>query len=257
MQAIKNCNCGGKKKTFTNKPKKCRSSSSKSKSSSCSSSSSSCPTSSSSSCSSSSSSCSSSCILIPTCSSSSSSCSRSSSCTSKSSCSKDKSCCKKCACVDCKCLVKKYDCNQKQTKINECIILALEFILSKLTSVRPIIESRKFGANSIGDNIKWYEKFFETVLCVLTKGKICDCVTFKFCKVKNDEDKIAERVYLLTAHYKVKGKKQKEEIPLELLWTQLTRNDGPSFLGINTYQVADVQNHINIFKTKNITVYVD
>jgi hypothetical protein len=262
MQAIKNCNCVGKKKSFTHKSKKCKSSSSscsKSKSSSsCTSSKTSKCKSSSSSCSSSSSSCSESCILIPPCSDSSSSSSCTSSC-GKSSCHEKKEECKVPCCppddckVDCKCLVKKYDCNKKNTQINNCIILALEFILSKLTSVGPIIDARHFGL--LNDDIRWFEKFFETVLCVLTKSKICDCVTFSFFKVKNSEETIANRQYVLRAHYKVHGKKHKVDIPLDLLWLQLTRNDAQSFKGVNNYTVNQVNVYINSYRSINTSYF--
>ena len=140
------------------------------------------------------------------------------SCSSSSSCHKKEKCCKPycppqdCH-VDCKCLTKKYHCNKKNTQVNQCIIDALEFALSKLTSVDPLIDEHAFALASTHDNIKWYENFFETILCVLTKTKFCGCVTFKFYKIKNNEDTISNRQYILRACYSAHGKHH-VDIPL-------------------------------------------
>jgi len=90
------------------------------------------------------------------------------------------------------------------------------------------------------------------VLCVLTKSKFCDCVTFKFYKVKNSEDVISNRQYILRAHYN----KTYVDITFNLQWTQLTRNDTASFKGINASVEVDVKKYVDGYKTTNTSYYI-
>ncbi len=141
-------------------------------------------------------------------------------------------------------------------EINNCIILALEFMLSKLMSVVPIIESHEFN-KSIHCNIAWYEKFMETVLCVLTKSELCKCVKFNFYKIKNNCEVVSNRQYILRAEYTIDKCKKKVDIPLDLSWTKLTRNDAVSFVGINGYMVDQVNAYIVSYNTMNIEYFVN
>ena len=93
------------------------------------------------------------------------------------------------------------------------------------------------------------------MLCVLTKEKLCKQVAFKFYKVKNDNP-LANRQYVLRANYSVDGKNHKVDLPLDVRWAQLTRNDAGSFKGVNGYLIKQVMNYIEVYNVMNTGYYV-
>ena len=241
---------------------------------SCSSSSSSCSGCSSSSSSSDSSSC------YYTGSSSSSSCSSSDSsscftytsdsCSSSSSCG-DSSCgtyeckCKcdpKLVCVKpCKDNCKRLACNWKKCKhvlsANKETGVMLNFIKNKLLSVQPNVDVRVIPNYSVQANIHWLENFVDTLFCVLRKNNSLNCIKFKDCKVKNDDDcQVSDRLYVIKVKFNNGHKKCTRTYVLNFNWTRLTGNNANSYNGILDTVVSQINAYVTELQAQNTSPFL-
>jgi hypothetical protein len=243
-------------------------SSSSSSCSSCSSSSSTCSsspntsscyyTNSSSSCSSSSSS-SSSCFTYT-----SDSCSSSSSCTD-TSCSSYECKCKcdpKLVCVKpCKDTCKKLACNWKKCKhvlcANKEIMVMLNFIKNKLLAVQPNVDVREVDHYSVQANIHWLEHFIDTLFCVLRKNNSLNCIKFKDCKVKNDDEcQVSDRLYVIKVKFSNGHKKCTRTYVLNFNWTRLTGNNANSYNGILDTVVSQINTYVTELQAQNTSPFL-
>jgi len=224
-----------------------------SSSSTCSSTKSSCSSSSSSECSSnnsSSSNCSSSnssCSSEPTYSDNSTNKSSESTCESSSSsyvCKKSENLYDKDNYRKCEKLVKKYNCAKEELLAISDIIIVLNFIKSKLQAVQPNIDLRNVDKFNVNKNIEWLECFVDTLFCVLRKNEAYKVIKVKDSKLKNDDENISNRTYLIKIRYNTKDGEVTRNIPLVFKWTQLTNNDAKSFKFVLNYVITDIDNYI-------------
>ena len=224
---------------------------------------------------------SSSCYYTGSSSSSSSSCSSSSSscftytsdsCTSSSSCG-DSSCssydckcnCKcdpKLVCVKpCKDTCKKLACNWKKCKhvlgANKEIMVMLNFIKNKLLAVQPNVDVREVANYSVQANIHWLEHFVDTLFCVLRKNNSLNCIKFKDCKVKNDDDcQVSDRLYVIKVKFSNGHKKCTRTYVLNFNWTRLTGNNANSYNGILDTVVSQINNYVTELQAQNTSPFL-
>lgn len=144
----------------------------------------------------------------------------------------------------CKNLVKKYACAKNELLAISDIMIMFNFIKSKLQAVQPNIYQREFCKHSVNENINWLENFIDTLFCVLRKNEAYKIIKVKDCKLKNDDDVVSSRTYLIKISYKTKTSNENQIFPLILQWPQLTFNDAKSFARILDYTINDINTWI-------------
>lgn len=149
----------------------------------------------------------------------------------------------------CEKLVKKYTCAKEELLAFKDIILALNFIKTKLISVQPNINLRHVEKYCVEENIRWLECFVDTLFCVLRKNESYKAITLKEYKLKNDSEIIADnRTYLMKIKYNSKSGETCKNIPLFFKWSQLTNNDAKSYKAILNYVIKDIDEYIKGFE---------
>jgi len=141
-------------------------------------------------------------------------------------------------------LVKKYNCAKEELLAISDIILILNFIKSKLHAVQPNIDVRQVSKYSVSANINWLECFVDTLFCVLRKNEAYKVIKVKDCKLKNDDEVIANRTYLIKVKYHTKEGEVSKTIPLDFRWAQLTGNDARSYKKIFDYVIIQIELYI-------------
>lgn len=121
----------------------------------------------------------------------------------------------------------------------------LNFIKNKLQAVQPNINLRHVEKYSVLDNIYWLECFVDTLFCVLRKNEAYKIIKVKDCKLKNDDDVVSNRTYLIKIKYHTKNGEQTRNIPLVFKWSQLTNNDTKSYKKVLDYVINDIVNYVN------------
>ena len=161
----------------------------------------------------------------------------------------------------CKENCKKLACNWKKCKhvlaANKETVVMLNFIKNKLLSVQPNVDVRDCGCYSIQSNIHWLESFVDTVLCVLRKNNSLNCIQFKDCKVKNDDDcKVCDRLYVLKVKFNNGHSKCTKTYVLNFNWTRLTGNNSNSFNGILDTVVTQINNYVTDLQAQNTSPFL-
>jgi len=192
------------------------------------------------------------------------SCSSSSSC-ADSSCSSYECNCKcdpKLVCVKpCKDTCKKLACNWKKCKhvlcANKEIMVMLNFIKNKLLAVQPNVDVRDVAHYSVQANIHWLEHFVDTLFCVLRKNNSLNCIKFKDCKVKNDDDcQVSDRLYVIKVKFSNGHKKCTRTYVLNFNWTRLTGNNANSYNGILDTVVSQINTYVTELQAQNTSPFL-
>lgn len=144
----------------------------------------------------------------------------------------------------CQRLVKKYNCAKQELLAISDIIVVLNFIKNKLQAVQPNIDLRHVEKYAVFDNIAWLECFVDTLFCVLRKNEAYKVIRIKDCKLKNDEEVVSNRTYLIRVKYNGKDGETCRNIPLVFQWSQLTNNDAKSYKGVLDYVIHDIDMYI-------------
>lgn len=179
------------------------------------------------------------------------------SCDDTKTCNDCNSCKSKCCCVSTKKTCKELCKNYKKYK--DCIvsnneaIVVLEFIHNKMKDALPVILTREMRKYSIRENIEFIEKFFDGVLCVSTSNNICKKINVKTCKIKNDCEKIDNRVYELKIKYQ--SCVASKEFTYVFPWSRLTSNNDVSFNAVVLVVIAQLSKDIIQLKAQNTGVF--
>jgi len=185
-------------------------------------------------------------------------------CDSSSTSKTEKVSCESCKCEkeSCKCVSTKNTCKElskKYKKYKDCItsnneaLCVLEFIQQKMKDALPIIVSRNMSNYTIRDNIDFIEKFFDGVLCVASSNTICKKIKVKTCKVKNNCEKLENRVYEMNINFEkcVASKNFTYVFP----WSRLTNNTDFSFNACVVAVIGQVTADIVQLKAQNTGVF--
>ena len=144
----------------------------------------------------------------------------------------------------CNKLVKKYNCAKSELLAITDIIIVLNFIKSKLHAVQPNINLRQVSKYNVFDNISWLECFVDTLFCVLRKNEAYKVIKVKDYKLKNENDVVSNRTYLIRVKYETKEGESCKNIPLVFQWSQLTNNDAKSYKSVLDYVIHNIDEYI-------------
>jgi hypothetical protein len=144
--------------------------------------------------------------------------------------------------------VRKYNCSKEELAAISDTIVVLNFIKSKLVAVQPNITLRQVSKYAVEENIKWLESFVDTLFCVLRKNQAYKVIRVKECKVKNDDEVISNRIYLIKTKYHGKKGEVCNNIALDFRWTQLTNNDAKSYKGVLDYVIHQIDEEIKAYQ---------
>ena len=144
----------------------------------------------------------------------------------------------------CNKLVKKYNCAKNELLAITDIIVVLNFIKSKLNAVQPNINLRHVEKYDVLENIAWLECFVDTLFCVLRKNEAYKVIRVKDYKLKNDNDVVSNRTYLIRVKYSNKDGESCKNIPLVFQWSQLTNNDAKSYKSVLDYVIHNIDEYI-------------
>lgn len=78
----------------------------------------------------------------------------------------------------------------------------------------------------------------------MRKNEAYQVIRIKDCKVKNDDDVVSNRTYLIKVKYEGKNGTVCRNIPLVFKWSQLTYNDSKSYKGVIDYVIHDINEYI-------------
>lgn len=184
-------------------------------------------------------------------------------CKTSKSCDTSVSCnsCKK-KVDDCKCESTKSVCktlSKNYKKYRDCImsnneaLCVLEFVASKLKDAMPVIVSRNMSQYTVKENIDFVENFFDGVLCVASSNNICKKIKVKTCKVKNNCDKLENRVYEMDISYK--DCVAPKNFHYVFFWSKLTNNNDLSFNAIMVLVIKQIELDIVQLKAQNTGVF--
>jgi hypothetical protein len=133
----------------------------------------------------------------------------------------------------------------------------LNFIKNKLLSVQPNVDMRDVSHYSVQANIHWLENFVDTLLCVLRKNNSLNCIHFKDCKVKNDDDcQVSDRLYVLKVKFNNGHSKCTKTYVLNFNWTRLTGNNANSYNGILDTVVTQINNYVTDLQAQNTSPFL-
>ena len=181
----------------------------------------------------------------------------SSSSDSKNNCSVDSSEYEKECPKRCETLVKKYNHSKEQLLAISDVIVVLNFIKSKLVAVQPNINLRQVKKYTVHENIAWLESFVDTLFCVLRKNEAYKVIKVKDYKLKNDEEVVSNRTYLLKIKYETKKEIVCKNIPLVFKWSQLTNNDAISFKKVLDYVVSQIDAEITVYQAASTVPFLN
>ena len=145
-------------------------------------------------------------------------------------------------------LVKKYNCAKQELLAISDIIVVLNFIKNKLQAVQTNIDLRHMEKYLVFDNIDWLECFVDTLFCVLRKNEAYKVIRIKDCKLKNDDEIVSNRTYLIRVKYNGKNGETCRNIPLVFQWSQLTNNDAKSYKCVLDYVIRDIDGYIKSYQ---------
>jgi hypothetical protein len=136
---------------------------------------------------------------------------------------------------------------------NNEALCVLEFIVNKLKDAMPVIVSRQMSQYTVKENINFVENFFDGVLCVASSNNICKKIKVKTCKVKNNEDKLDNRVYEVDISFNecVSPK----NFHYVFYWSKLTNNNDTSFNAIMVLVIKQVEFDILQLRAQNTGVF--
>lgn len=163
--------------------------------------------------------------------------------------------CKKCVSTKqtCEAICSNYNLYKDCIIANNEALVILEFILNKVIDAMPVIITRNACEYTIQENICFIEKFFDSVLCVASSNNICNKIAVKTCKIKNDCNKIDNRVYEIGLHYQTcVGNK---EFCYTFQWKRLTANTTLSYKNIVAIIIRELQADIIQLKAENTGVF--
>jgi hypothetical protein len=133
----------------------------------------------------------------------------------------------------------------------------LNFIKNKLLAVQPNVEMRHVSEYSVQSNIHWLENFVDTLLCCLRKNNSLNCINFKDCKVKNDDDcQVSDRLYVLKVKFNNGHSKCTKTYVLNFNWTRLTGNNANSYNGILDTVVTQINNYVTDLQAQNTSPFL-
>lgn len=163
--------------------------------------------------------------------------------------------CKKCVSTKqtCEAICSNYNLYKDCIIANNEALVILEFILNKVRDAMPVIITRNACEYTIQENICFIEKFFDSVLCVASSNNICNKIVVKTCKIKNDCNKIDNRVYEIGLHYQTcVGNK---EFCYTFQWKRLTANTTLSYKNIVAIIIRELEADIIQLKAENTGVF--
>ena len=183
--------------------------------------------------------------------------------TMNTGCEKNKSCngCKKtvkhCNCEStktvCKTLSKNYKIYKDCIMSNNEALCVLEFILNKLKDSLPVVVSRNMHQYTVKENINFIENFFDGVLCVASSNNICKKIKVKTCKVKNNSDRLEDRVYEMDISFKYCV--APKNFNYVFVWSKLTNNNDLSFNAIMMLVIKQIEFNIVQLKAQSTGVF--
>ena len=110
---------------------------------------------------------------------------------------------------------------------------------------------------SVQANIHWLENFVDTLLCCLRKNNSLNCIHFKDCKVKNDDDcQVSDRLYVLKVKFNNGHSKCTKTYVLNFNWTRLTGNNANSYNGILDTVVTQINNYVTDLQAQNTSPFL-
>jgi hypothetical protein len=151
-------------------------------------------------------------------------------------------------------LIKKYKSSKDELLVYNDIIMMLEFIKNKLSATRPIIFARNTENYSNVDNIKWLEKFVDTLFCVIRKNqgyKKIHVVDVKEPK----KTETSQQVYNLKVHYKIKGEEHHTDFQIIFRWNLLANTKPYSYAGVFKITNDNINILISDYKAKLLTPF--